>query len=254
MNEKSMSPLNGSSANKDTSVQENKGVPAKDTSFQENKGVPVKDNSVPAKNASLQNHKALVLARIRNCNVSSLTLRHTFKDSLMSYKHDKESFTLFVKACVKELSDSLDFFLVKSKATSELLVKFVLLAVEKYVDLTYEDFVLFAKTVMLGGIQSCSGYYTYPKVYERLDGAILMEMLAVYYQAKIDEREAIIAENHKRKKQINESALMGVSQNLNQEWSFQRILDNMLMEKVNELVEKTRNHNQLFEQEGEEEE
>ena len=192
---------------------------------------------------SLNENQDKVLSRIKNCDVSGLSLRGTFKDSLMSYKHDRDCFTLFVKACVKELSDSLDFFSVKSKAGSDMLFKFVLLSIEKYVDLTYEDFALFGKSIMLGGIRSRSGYYGYPKVYDRLDGGVLMEMLGIYYNAKVDEREAMILENHKRRNAATESALMGVSDKLDKEWSFQRIIDNMLSEKVERLVDRTKRYN-----------
>jgi hypothetical protein len=204
--------------------------------------------NLESKNKS--NNSSLITAdiqqQIQKYSIHNVAFKDTFIPALWNYRNQKQEFEIYLHAIVKILQQTLDFFAVKYKATPENLFTFVLLAIEKYKDLAYTDFVLFAKSIMLGNINSHYKNYIYPKVYDRIDAAYLIEALNLYYQAKIDEREYWIQKKKNDKNLENQHTLQQLQQNNPTPYDYKSILQNILNDKVQKLLQHTIKHNQQF--------
>jgi hypothetical protein len=201
------------------------------------------------KNKPTQNNRQLLTApqqvqkHIQSQNILQVQLHQTFTTSIATYKKNKELFTLYILAISKEINNLAEFFQIKERLSQENIVKFILLAIEKYPDLTYEDFLMFIKTMMIGNIQSPQKSYKYPKVYDKIHGALLLEAIQIYYEAKVDQREALIQQNKQIQEKKNQQTLQFLKKYIEDPKSLEQLEQERVIDKINQILEKISNAN-----------
>ena len=108
---------------------------------------------------------------------------------------------------VNHLDSLMNWFLVRSKPNREQLFEIAEFIIREYPEFTIEDIRLFAQSMRLLEIKGIQNTYPYPKIYERMDGAILQECLRVYEQAKSEatrkRRDELEADRIAQEREIN---------------------------------------------------
>lgn len=87
---------------------------------------------------------------------------------------------------VNHLTDLMNWFLVKAKPDPIGLDAIAEFIRTEYPEWTLDDVRLFCASMKRLEVKGISNTYAYPKIYERLDGAIMQECLRVYAQAKAE--------------------------------------------------------------------